>query len=216
MGHSAATRVGEIKRGRFRLITVVSASLIAIATVGFANQQHGDAAELRVSPRLSSRGAVPSAPRRPASQLAAAPVAASDPAGTPPAAASAAETPAANPDLQAACGIDINMILDESGSVSSYKADIQRAFRAFLAALKNTGSRMAVSEFSTVARLPLSGAAQRSYVVVTDATISSTFEPYIASGYSPSGSTNWEDGFRMGVYFQPRRSQTTPHLTVPG
>ena len=66
--------------------------------------------------------------------------------------------PGPNPDLVAACGIDIHMILDESGSVQNYAGDVRRAFRAFTSALKNTGSRLAVSEFSTVARLPLTGA----------------------------------------------------------
>ena len=48
------------------------------------------------------------------------------------------------------------MILDESGSVGSYANDVRRAFRAFTSALNNTGSAIAVAEFSTVARLPLS------------------------------------------------------------
>ena len=58
------------------------------------------------------------------------------------------------------CGIDIHVILDESGSIANAGAtdDVRRAFRAFTSALANTGSRMAVSEFSTVARLPLPGA----------------------------------------------------------
>jgi hypothetical protein len=122
-------------------------------------------------------------------------------------------TPTTNPDLEVACGIDILVILDESGSVQNYKRDVQDAFRAFTSALKNTGSRLAVAEFSTVARLPLTGAAQTGYTTVTDASIASTFEPYIATQYNPTGSTNWEDGFRMGRYFLPRPS-TQPHLVV--
>ena len=91
---------------------------------------------------------------------------------------------------------------------------MKKAFRAFTSALKNTGSRMAVSEFSTVARLPLPGAANRTYTAVTDATIATTFDPYIANGYNPNGSTNWEDAFRIGRYFLPRPSEATPHLVV--
>ena len=100
--------------------------------------------------------------------------------------------PSPTPNLAAACGIDILVILDESGSIAAAGAteDVQAAFRAFTAALKNTGSRMAVSEFSTVARLPLG---QRAYTAVTDATIASTFDPYISAGYNPDGSTHWED-----------------------
>ena len=124
------------------------------------------------------------------------------------------DTPIDNPDLPRACGIDIHVILDESGSVKNFKADVQRAFRSFTAALKNTGSRLAVSEFSTVARLPLSGAAQRSYTVVTDQTINDTFEPYIATRYTPDGATNWEDGLRVARHFLTRPSTTQPHLVV--
>src|SRR3954447_24710409 len=123
-------------------------------------------------------------------------------------------TTVANPDLAAACGLDIHIILDESGSVANYADNVRRAFNAFTSALNNTGSRIAVSEFSTVANLPLSGAARNTYTVVTDATRASTFGPYIANGYQPSGSTNWEDGLRMGRYFLERPSAQQPHLTV--
>jgi hypothetical protein len=129
---------------------------------------------------------------------------------------------APNPDLVAACGIDIHVVLDESSSINQSGAigDVRTAFRAFVAALDNTGSRIAVSEFGTQARLPLAGAAQRAYTTVTDATIASTFEPYISTGYSPPpiGSntqyTNWEDAFRIGRYFLPRPSPDIPHLVL--
>ena len=78
--------------------------------------------------------------------------------------------PIDNPDLVAACGLDIHMILDESGSVGIHAGVVRRAFNAFTSALNNTGSRIAVSEFSTVADLPLSGAARNTYTTVTDAT----------------------------------------------
>ena len=134
-----------------------------------------------------------------------------------PAAAAPGESqvPIANPDLDAACGIDILVILDESTSIANAGAtnDVKTAFRAFTAALNNTGSRMAVAEFSSVARLPLSGAANRAYTTVTDASIASTFEPYI-NGFNPDGRTHWEDGFRVGRYFLPRQTQAVPHLTL--
>jgi uncharacterized repeat protein (TIGR01451 family) len=125
------------------------------------------------------------------------------------------DTPIPNPNLVAACGIDIEVILDRSGSIASAGAteDVRRAFRAFTAALNNTGSRLAVADFSTVARLPLPGAAQRAYTTVTDNTIATIFNPYI-NGFNPGGRTHWEDGFRVGRYFLPRPSQATPHLVV--
>jgi uncharacterized repeat protein (TIGR01451 family) len=124
------------------------------------------------------------------------------------------DDPAPNPDMQQACGIDALVVLDESGSVEDYTDDVQDAFRAFIDALNNTGSRVGVVEFSTVARLPLPGTANRSYTGVTDASINTIFEPYIANNYDPNGSTDWEDGLRVGRYFLPRPSATRPHITV--
>ena len=119
------------------------------------------------------------------------------------------QTPIDNPDLEKKCGIDIHVVLDESGSVKNFKGDVQTAFRAFTSALRNTGSRLAVSEFSTVARLPLSGAAKYAFTPVTDQTITDTFEPYIASDYNPNGSTNWEDGFRVPRYLRNMQQANT-------
>ena len=108
------------------------------------------------------------------------------------------------------------MILDESGSIANAGAteDVRRAFRAFTSALANTGSRMAVSEFSTVARLPLPGAASRSYTEVTTSSVNTIFNPYITNNFNPTGSTHWEDAFRVGRYFLPRPSPDKPHLTL--
>jgi uncharacterized repeat protein (TIGR01451 family) len=126
------------------------------------------------------------------------------------------QVPIDNPDLALGCGIDISVVLDESSSIASAGAteDVRRAFRAFVQALNNTGSRMAVSEFSTVARLPLPGAAARNYTTVTNATATQIFNPYITNDFNPNGRTNWEDGFRVPRYFLPRPSQDIPHLTV--
>ena len=123
--------------------------------------------------------------------------------------------PVGNPDLVAACGLDIHIVLDESGSVGDYAGDVRRAFNAFTSALNNTGSRIAVSEFSTVADLPLSGAARNTYTVVTDATRASIVRALHRQRLSAeTGGTNWEDGLRMGRYFLPRPSAQQPHLTV--
>src|SRR3954447_16303824 len=122
--------------------------------------------------------------------------------------------PVDNPDLVASCGLDIHMILDESGSVGIHAGVVRRAFNAFTSALNNAGSRIAVSEFWTVADLPLSGAARDTYTTVTDATRADIFGPYINDDYQPNGATNWEDGLRMGRYFLPRPSAQQPHLTV--
>ncbi len=144
--------------------------------------------------------------------------------GGAPAAAAPREdrTSARNPDLDAACGIDIHVMLDESSSIDQFgaTADVRRAFRAFVGALRNTGSRLAVSEMGTQARMPLPGLAARAYTEVTDASIASVFEPYITTGYSPppigSGTqyTNWEDAMRVGRFALDRPRPDVPHLVI--
>ena len=104
-------------------------------------------------------------------------------------------TPAPNPDLTKACGLDVLVILDESGSIESSNAtdDVRRAFTAFVDSLNNTGSSMAVVEFSTVARLPsIGGLPGGQYITITDGT-SQDFEDYIEDDYNPNDKTNWED-----------------------
>jgi Mg-chelatase subunit ChlD len=123
--------------------------------------------------------------------------------------------PIDNPDLTKACGLDVLMIIDSSGSIGDSGAtdEVQDAFRAFVASLKNTGSRMSVVQFSTVATLPsIGGAAAGTYVTI-DNTTEGDFEDYI-DGYDPDGWTNWEDALRVGRYFAPRPSAVIPHLVV--
>jgi uncharacterized repeat protein (TIGR01451 family) len=124
------------------------------------------------------------------------------------------ETPIDNPDLVQACGLNVLMVLDESGSIGNNADDVQDAFTAFVDALKNTSSSMAVAEFSKVARLPALGPfSPGEYVTITDAT-ETFFDDYIAT-YNPGGNTNWEDGLRMGIpNHAPRPDFTVPHLTV--
>jgi uncharacterized repeat protein (TIGR01451 family) len=124
--------------------------------------------------------------------------------------------PADNPDLTKACGLDVLMILDESGSIASSDAtdDVRNAFQAFVDSLNNTGSSMSVIEFSTVARLPsIGGVAPGEYITIDDAT-SEDFEDYIDSQYNPNDRTNWEDALRVARYFAPRPDPTIPHLVV--
>ena len=102
------------------------------------------------------------------------------------------------------------MVLDRSGSIAQSGAtqQVQSAFRAFVSALRNTGSRMSVSQFSSVAELPIG-----QYTTVTRRAIASTFEPYIAL-FRPEGYTHWEDGFRVPRYFAPRPDPARPHLVL--
>jgi uncharacterized repeat protein (TIGR01451 family) len=106
--------------------------------------------------------------------------------------------PRANPNLPARCGIDVQLILDRSGSIGSTSGATQAvrsAAKAFVNALSGTGSQVAVIDFSTTAKL------QIDYAAVTPEWIATTFNPYIDNkrpdGYDPSGWTNWEDAFRV-------------------
>ncbi len=121
------------------------------------------------------------------------------------------DDPIPNPDLEVSCGLDVLLVLDESGSISQSRAteDVRSAFLAFVSALRNTGSRVAALEFSQQARPAID-----EYTVVTDATIVSTFEPYIRNDYNPNGLTNWEDAMRAARYFLPRPTTAVPHLVV--
>lgn len=135
-----------------------------------------------------------------------------------PAAADPGEPTAAstNPDLTKACGLDVAVILDESGSIATSNAtnDVRRAFIAFVDSLNNTGSAMAVVEFSTVARLPsIGGAPGGTYVTIEDGT-EPAFINYINNGYVPNNRTNWEDALRVARYFAPRPDPAIPHLVV--
>ena len=137
------------------------------------------------------------------------------------------EVPAPNPDLDAACGLDILVILDESGSIdraTGATAAVRQAFTSFTTALQNTGSRMAVAEFNTVARMVTDPNVDGGYIEVTTATKANLLDPYInntggAQGYRPNindngnNRTNWEDAMRVGRYFAPPPGGV-PHLTV--
>lgn len=127
------------------------------------------------------------------------------------------EDPIANPDLDRSCGLDVLVVLDESGSIGSAGAtdDVRDAFKAFTAALTNTASRIAVAEFSTVARLPSIGSfAPGDYITITDAT-KPQLDAYVDGEYNPNGRTNWEDALRMGIpNFASRPDPAIPHLTV--
>lgn len=128
------------------------------------------------------------------------------------------ESPIANPDLDRSCGLDVLMILDESTSIAQTQgatANVRNAFKAFTAALNNTSSRIAVAEFSTVARLPAIGSfGPGDYITITDGT-KPQLDSYVDNEFNPNGRTNWEDGLRMGIpNHASRPDPAIPHLTV--
>ncbi len=121
----------------------------------------------------------------------------------------------ANPDLVQSCGLDIALVLDESGSIQDQNAinAVRQASKSFVGALSGTGSSVSIVEFNTRARtvLPLTE--------VTDSSMQSFYDYIDATsgnpdtGYDPSvytnmeRGTNWEDAFRTTA-----SNQSTPLL----
>lgn len=101
-------------------------------------------------------------------------------------------TPGPNPNLAPRCGIDVMLVLDESGSINSSGATekVRDAARAFMGALSGTGAAVSIVDFSTTAARPVG------YTTVTADTIADVFEPYLKNGYKPNGWTNWEAAFQ--------------------
>ncbi len=101
-------------------------------------------------------------------------------------------TPRPNPNLAAACGLDVMLVLDESGSIGSAgeTGTVRSAARGFLDALAGTGSAVSIVNFNTTASQPVP------YTTVTRTSIANTFAPYLRYGYRPSGWTNWEAAFQ--------------------
>ena len=96
--------------------------------------------------------------------------------------------PRPNPNLAAGCGLNVMLVLDESSSIASSGATnhVRNAANAFIRSLSGTGSRVAITVFSSTARLGVG------YTLVNQATIDGVFTPYIEHRYSPNGTTNWQ------------------------
>ena len=125
-------------------------------------------------------------------------------------------TPAVNPDLPIACGIDIHVILDESGSVQNVPTDVQQAFRAFTSALEEhrlehggVGVLHALPDFRSPARR------QRAYTDRHRRDDRDDLRAVHHQQYRPRRQhATGRTAFRIGRYFLPRPSRWTPHLTV--
>ena len=102
---------------------------------------------------------------------------------------------AGNPDLVTKCGLNVVLVLDESGSIRGSAGGpdstekVRVAAEAFLTGLSETGSRVAIIDFADRANIAIP------YLGVTGQTLTSTFKPYLKNNYKPDGWTNWDDGF---------------------
>lgn len=114
----------------------------------------------------------------------------------------AGHTPAANPDLQPGCGIKVIMILDASGSIdTTEQGQVRTAATAFLDALQDTGSQVAMVEFSESADAPVA----YTLVTATSTGAGGVFANYLSASNLAGPQyhddrlvnpyTNWSAGF---------------------
>ncbi|MBX3012361.1 MAG: DUF11 domain-containing protein [Caldilineaceae bacterium] len=105
-----------------------------------------------------------------------------------------------NPDLTLACGLDVILILDESGSVGQSAQTVRDGARALLTALADTGSRLALIEFNAQARAPL-GAAYLPITTGPNGTVSpgGELDTYLNTGYNPTDATNWDGALELAA-----------------
>src|SRR5690606_15041027 len=90
-----------------------------------------------------------------------------------------------NPQLEAQCGLDFGLVLDSSGSIGNTGIqNLKNATDAFVDALVDTGSTVAVTSFSTSS--PGSGGANLTPTALTSANLAG-----IKASYSGLNSDGW-------------------------
>jgi uncharacterized repeat protein (TIGR01451 family) len=100
-----------------------------------------------------------------------------------------------NPKLTAECGLRVMLVLDESASISA--ADVTRtreAANAFVSALKDTGSELAITSFALNARTLIG------YNAVSDTTVpafTSAINGFATGTGLNRNGTNWDAAFRL-------------------
>ncbi len=118
----------------------------------------------------------------------------------------ASSTPATdgNPDLPAVCGLDVTLVLDHSGSISSSEADqVRLAASTFASALDGTPSRVKVAVFASRAQgVNAAGSLTPNLNNTVFRDPSAYANPTSGGG---SGGTNWDDGLEVA-----RRSNGGP------
>ncbi|MBK6761965.1 MAG: VWA domain-containing protein [Micrococcales bacterium] len=96
-----------------------------------------------------------------------------------------------NPTLPSQCGLDFGLVLDSSGSIGNTGiANLKTAANAFVDSLVDTGSRVAVTSFSTSS--PGTGGTNLAPTALTSANLNTIKNSY--ANLSSNGWTNWQDG----------------------
>jgi uncharacterized repeat protein (TIGR01451 family) len=96
--------------------------------------------------------------------------------------------PSTNPDLVNSCGINVVLVLDETGSIQQAGAtqNVRDAAKAFAQGLVGTGSSLALVEFSTSASTTIG------LTLVTQAWVDGALTTHLNANYNPAGRTNWQ------------------------
>jgi len=106
----------------------------------------------------------------------------------------AAVAPAANPDLVARCGIDINLVIDRSGSIGDDMDLVTAGAQSFVNAVSGTGSRVRTSSFSSTALVHPAGGAGTD---VIDSLLWSSADGYKVPTLTAGGGTNMDAGLEV-------------------
>lgn len=108
----------------------------------------------------------------------------------------AQSSPSVNPDLSTTCGLDVIMVIDESGSLQPHSELVRSSVRGLLEALVGTGSRLALVEFNLNARTPLGpGFIELSNDSNGPLSPTGDLTLYLDNNYVPTGFTNWDAAF---------------------
>jgi uncharacterized repeat protein (TIGR01451 family) len=112
--------------------------------------------------------------------------------------------PATNPELSRSCGIDIALVLDNSGSIDGDLSTMRNDFNSFVGdLLPATPTQFSVTYFSD----------QAHYALQTFSNNVSTITSAVNTVLTASGSTNWQDGLlKAQGTFDPRPS--VPNLII--
>ena len=98
-----------------------------------------------------------------------------------------------NPPLPPECGLDIALVLDLSGSVSTSIGNLRRAADTFTDSLTGTPTRLSLFSFSDVS--PATGA-DRNYPALTPVSTAAAAAEFKSryAAWTPGGDTNWDRG----------------------
>ena len=98
-----------------------------------------------------------------------------------------------NPGLPAACGLDVALVIDVSGSVASFLGALKTAARTFTNSLVGTPSQVALFTFASTAPANTSNNQNRPLTPVSTQTGADTVNTFI-NGLTAGGGTNWDRG----------------------